>query len=314
MLRYIVKRVGYMLFTLFIIVTITFFMMRSIPGDPLANYVLRMPEQTRELFKAKYGLDKPLFTQYLIYLKGLLSFDLGDSLVYLGRSVSDTIAQSSPVSGLVGGIALGGGLLLGILFGIFAALFKNKWPDYVVMVVAILGVTIPNFVLASLLQYLFAVKWGLLPTSGWGKWQHLVLPAICLSFGVIATYARYLKSSMLDVLNQDYVLTAESKGVSSFNVIRKHVLRNAVLPVVTLLGGSVVHIFTGAFIIEGIFSVPGIGFYYIASVNNNDYMMTMGTTVFYAILFIVMQLLVDIIYGLVDPRIRLANRKQKGAA
>ena len=314
MLRYIVKRVGYMLFTLLIIVTITFFMMRRIPGDPLANYILRMPEQTRELFKAKYGLDKPLFTQYLIYLRGLLSLDLGDSLVYLGRSVSATIAQSSPVSGLVGGVALGGGLFFGILSGILAALFKNKWPDYVVMIIAVLGITVPNFVLASLLQYLFAVKWGWLPTAGWGHWKHVALPAICLCFGVIATYARYLKSSMLDVLNQDYILTAESKGVSRFNIIRKHVLRNAMLPVITLMGGSVVAIFTGAFIIEGIFSVPGIGFYYIASINSNDYMMTMGTTVFYAALFIVMQLLVDILYGLVDPRIRLAGRKLKGEA
>jgi len=303
-----------MLFTLFIIVTITFIMMRRIPGDPLASYILRMPEQTRELFKVKYGLDKPLFTQYLIYLKGLLSLDLGDSLVYLGRSVSATIAQSSPVSGLVGGIALGGGLFFGILFGILAALLKNKWPDFVVMIIAVLGITVPNFVLASLLQYLFAVKWGWLPTAGWGSWKHMVLPAICLCFGVIATYARYLKSSMLDVLNQDYLLTAESKGVSRFNIVRKHVLRNAFLPVITLLGGSVVSIFTGAFIIEGIFSVPGIGFYYIASINSNDYMMTMGTTVFYAVLFIVMQLLVDIIYGLVDPRIRLAGKRQKGEA
>ena len=314
MLKYIAKRIGYMLFTLFIIVTITFFMMRRIPGDPLANYILRMPEQTRESFKIKYGLDKPLFTQYLMYIKGLLSLDLGDSLVYLGRSVSATIAQSSPVSGLIGGIALAGGLCFGIVFGILAALFKNKWPDFVVMIIAVLGITIPNFVLASLLQYLFAVKWGWLPTAGWGGWKHVVLPAVCLCFGVIATYARYLKSSMLDVLNQDYILTAESKGVSRFNVIRKHVLRNAMLPVVTLLGGSVVSIFTGAFIIESIFSVPGIGFYYIASINNNDYMMTMGTTVFYAVLFIVMQLLVDIIYGLVDPRIRLASKKPKGAA
>jgi len=296
------------------IVTLTFFMMRGIPGDPLARMARSLPEQTRINFLRKYGLAKPLFEQYLIYLKNLLVLDLGESLVYPGRSVSATIAQTSPVSGFTRGRALGSGLLIGILLGIIAALFKNKWPDYLVMVIAILGVTVPNFVLASLLQYLFSVKLGWLPTSGWGTWKNLVLPSLCLSFGVIATYARFLKSSMLDVINQDYILTARSKGVSGFNIIRKHVLRNAFLPLITLLGASVVAIFTGAFVIEGIFSIPGIGSYYITSINNNDYSMTLGVTVFYAVLFIMMQLLVDLLYGLADPRIRLVDTSRKGEA
>lgn len=309
MARYIAKRIAYMFLTVFVIITVTFFMMRSIPGDPLAHLARNLPEQTRANFYAKYGLDQPLFQQYLTYLKNLLFLDLGESVVYPGRSVSATIAETSPVSGLVGGIALAFGLVVGIFLGIIAALFKNKWPDYVVMFIAILGITVPNFVLASLLQYVFSVKLGWLPTSGWGEARHLVLPVICLCFGTIATYARYIKSSMLDTLSQDYILTAESKGVSRFNIIRKHALRNSILPSITLLGGRIVGIFTGAFVVEKIFSIPGIGFYYITSINNNDYSMTLGTTIFYGVLFVIAQLLVDILYAVVDPRIKLAEKK-----
>lgn len=309
MAKYILKRVGYMILTLFIIITVTFFMMRAIPGDPLAHMARNLPEQTRENFMAKYGLNEPLFVQYVTYLKNLIFLDLGESLVYLGRSVSETIASTSPVSGLTGGIALVIGLVLGIGLGIVAALYKNKWPDYLVMFLAILGITIPNFVLASLLQYLFSVKLGWLPTSGWGEVKHLILPVICLCFGVIATYARYIKSSMLDTLNQDYILTAQSKGVSEWGVIRKHALRNSILPSITLLGGRIVGIFTGAFVVEKMFGIPGIGLYYISSINNHDYTMTLGTTIFYGALFVVMQLLVDILYVIVDPRIKLTKEK-----
>lgn len=307
MVKYILKRVGYMLLTLLIIVTVTFFMMRAIPGDPLAHMARSLPEQTRENFYHKYGLDKPLIEQYFAYLKNLLTLDLGESVVYPGRSVSATIAATSPVSGLTGGIALGFGLVLGIALGIVAALFKNRWPDYLVMFIAILGITVPSFVLASVLQYIFSVKLGWLPTSGWGDWRHLVLPVICLCFGTIATYARYIKSSMLDTLSQDYILTAQSKGVSEWGVVTKHALRNSILPSLTLLGGRVVGIFTGAFVVEKIFAIPGIGFYYISSINNNDYTMIMGTTVFYATLFVVVQLLVDMLYMVVDPRIKLTE-------
>ncbi len=309
MAKYVVKRVGYMLITLFCVVTVTFFMMRAIPGDPLAHMARSLPEQTRANFYQKYGLDKPLFEQYLTYLKNLLTLDLGESVVYPGRSVAGTIAATAPISGITGGLALLIGLILGVMLGIVAALFKNKWPDYLVMFLAILGITIPNFVLASLLQYVFSVKLGWLPTQGWGEPRNLVLPVICLCFGTIAVYARYIKSSMLETLGQDYILTAESKGVSEFNIIRKHALRNSILPSITLLGGRIVGVFTGAFVVERMFGIPGIGFYYISSVNNNDYSMVMGTTIFYAALFVVMQLLVDIVYVLVDPRIKLTSEK-----
>lgn len=177
------------------------------------------------------------------------------------------------------------------------------------MFIAILGITIPVFVLASLLQYFFSVQLGVLPTSGWGEPKHLIMPVIVLCFSTIATYARYIKSSMLDVLGQDYILTAQAKGLSQSQVIRRHVLRNSLLPAITILAGRIVGIFTGAFVVEKMFSIPGIGFYYISSINNNDYSMTMGVTIFYAALFVVMQLIVDIVYTLVDPRIRLSDDK-----
>lgn len=309
MTRYVLKRILYMLLTLLIVATVTFFMMRSIPGDPLGGMARELPEQTKANYYAKYGLDKPLVEQYLIYIKNMLQGDLGESLLYPGRSVSATIAATSPVSGLVGGIALVIGLLIGVCLGIIAALKKNQWPDYVVMVIAIMGITIPVFVLVSLMQYFFSIKLGWLPSSGWGQPKHLIMPVIVLSFSTIATYARYIKSSMLDVLDQDYILTARSKGLSEGQIVRRHVLRNSLLPAVTILSGRIVGIFTGAFIVEKMFTIPGIGFYYISSINNNDYTMTMGTTVFYAALFVVMQLIVDFVYMLVDPRIRISEAK-----
>ena len=309
MTRYVLKRILYMLLTLLIVATVTFFMMRSIPGDPLGGMARELPEQTKANYYAKYGLDKPLVEQYLIYIKNMLQGDLGESLLYPGRSVSATIAATSPVSGLVGGIALVIGLLIGVCLGIIAALKKNQWPDYVVMVIAIMGITIPVFVLVSLMQYFFSIKLGWLPSSGWGEPKHLIMPVIVLSFSTIATYARYIKSSMLDVLDQDYILTARSKGLSEGQIVRRHVLRNSLLPAVTILSGRIVGIFTGAFIVEKMFTIPGIGFYYISSINNNDYTMTMGTTVFYAALFVVMQLIVDFVYMLVDPRIRISEAK-----
>ena len=309
MTRYVLKRILYMLLTLLIVATVTFFMMRSIPGDPLGGMARELPEQTKANYYAKYGLDKPLVEQYLIYIKNMLQGDLGESLLYPGRSVSATISATSPVSGLVGGIALVIGLLIGVCLGIIAALKKNQWPDYVVMVIAIMGITIPVFVLVSLMQYFFSIKLGWLPSSGWGEPKHLIMPVIVLSFSTIATYARYIKSSMLDVLDQDYILTARSKGLSEGQIVRRHVLRNSLLPAVTILSGRIVGIFTGAFIVEKMFTIPGIGFYYISSINNNDYTMTMGTPVFYAALFVVMQLVVDFVYMLVDPRIRISEAK-----
>ena len=311
MVKYILKRTAWAFLTLLAVVTVTFFLMRSIPGDPLAGLARALPEETKAAFMAKYGLDKPLFDQYLIYMKGLLTeFDLGESLRYAGRPVLKTITETSPVSGSYGIPALIIGTLTGVILGIVAALKKNKWPDYVVMFIAILGTTLPVFVLISISQWVFGVKLnGFLPTSGWGTPKHMIMPIAISAFGSVATYARYVKASMLDTLDQDYVLTAKAKGLSQFQIITRHVLRNSLMPAVTIFAGSVVGVFTGAFVTERMFAIPGIGFYYISSINNYDYTMILGTTVFYAVLFVAMQLVLDIVYTLIDPRIRVGGKK-----
>ncbi|MDO4265990.1 MAG: ABC transporter permease [Eubacteriales bacterium] len=306
MRKFITKRILYMVLTLFVITAATFFLMHSIPGDPLSYMARNLPEQTRLNYYAKYGLDKPVTEQFVLFLKNFFTTgSLGESLRYPGREVTDTILTNSSVSVVPGGLALLIGLVIGVTLGIIASLHKNKWPDYVVMFIAVLGITMPVFVLASLFQYFFSVKFQLLPTTGWGKPKNVVLPVACMCFGTIATYARYVKSNMLDVMGQDYILTAEAKGVSGFNVIRKHVLKNAFLPCITLLGGQISGIFTGSFVVEKIFGIPGLGFYFISSINDRDYTMIIGTTVFAAGLFVIAQLIIDIAYGLLDPRIRV---------
>lgn len=306
MKKFIAKRVVYMLITLFVITAATFFLMHSIPGDPLSYMARNLPEQTRANYYAKYGLDKPVLEQFIIFMKGLLTEgSLGESLRYPGRAVTETILTNASVTVVPGSIALLIGLSVGVFLGIIAALHKNKWPDYVVMFIAVVGITMPVFVLASLFQYFFSVKFQVLPTTGYGKPENLVLPVACLCFGTIATYARYVKSNMLDVMSQDYILTAEAKGVSRFNVVKKHVLRNAFLPCITLLGGQISGIFTGSFVVEKIFGIPGIGFYFVSSINDRDYTMIIGTTIFAAGIFILAQLIIDIAYGLLDPRIRV---------
>jgi oligopeptide transport system permease protein len=308
--NYILKRIGYMLLTLWIVITLTFFLMHSIPGDPLAHMAKRLPEQIKQNYYEKYGLDKPVIVQYGKFMKNLITKgDLGESLRYPGRSVTETIATNSKVSGRLGAQAIAIGIPIGIILGIIAALNRNRWPDYLVIFIAMLGVTIPVFIVAALLQYTFSVRFELLPTTGWGKFKHTIIPTIAMCFGSIATYARYMRSNVLEVVSQDYILTAQAKGVSPFNVVRKHVLRNAILPAITILGAQIAGIFTGSFVIERIFSIPGLGFYYIASINDRDYTMIIGTTIFYAALFIISQLVVDLLYGVVDPRIRVSKNK-----
>ncbi|MCQ4923238.1 ABC transporter permease [Tissierella carlieri] len=311
MSRYILKRIGYMLLTLWIVITLTFFLMHSIPGDPLAHMAKKLPEQIRINFYKKYGLDEPVIVQYGKFMKNLITKgDLGESLRYPGRSVTETILKNANVSGRLGAQAIALGITIGITLGIIAALNRNKWPDYLVMFIAILGITVPVFIIAALLQYTLSVKFELLPTTGWGKFKHTIIPTIAMCFGSIATYGRYMRSNVLEVINQDYILTAQAKGVSPFNVVRKHVLRNAILPAITILGPQIAGIFTGSFVIERIFGIPGLGSYYITSINDRDYTMIIGTTVFYAALFVISQLVVDLLYGVVDPRIRVSKNSK----
>lgn len=309
MLKFTLKRFGYMIMTLFLAASITFMLIHAIPGDPMTSLGKKLPEQIRENYYAKYGLDKPLITQYGMFIKNAVQGDLGESLAYPGRSVTDTIKKSAPISARIGGQALLVGVTLGILMGILAAFKRGKLPDYMVMFVAILGISVPSFVVASLLQWLLTVKFMVLPTTGWGGFEHTILPTIALSFSSIATYARYMRANCLDVIGQDYILTAKAKGVSGPSLVIKHVIRNAILPAITLLGPQIAGIFTGSFVVESIFAIPGLGQYFVEAVSNRDYSMIMGQAVFVAALFIIALFLVDILYGLVDPRIRVSKKR-----
>lgn len=311
MLKYVSKRLLYMIITLWVVITITFFLMHAMPGDPLASLARELPPQVKANYYAKYGLDKSVPQQYVLFLKNLCRGDLGESLKYPGRSVTDTIAKHAPVSGRLGIQAIAIGVVVGIVLGIIAAFKRNRWPDHLVMFIAILGVCLPSFVLAALLQYILSVKFELFPTAGWGTGKHTVLPTIALCFGSIATYARYMRSSVLDVINQDYILTAKAKGISEFNLIIKHIIRNAIIPAITILAPQIANIFAGSFVIESIFAIPGLGSNLVDSINNRDFSMIMGLTIFYCALYIISLLIVDILYGIVDPRIRLSDDVQE---
>lgn len=310
MFKFTLKRFGYMLLTLFIASSITFMLIHAMPGDPLAVAARKLPEQIKANYYAKYGLDKPLLTQYGLFIKNAVKGNLGESLAFPGRSVTETIKRHAPISAQIGGQGLIVGVSIGILLGIVAAFKRGKWPDYLVMFIAIVGISVPSFVVASLLQFFFTVKLRWLPTTGWGEFKNTILPTIALSLGSIATYARYMRANCLDVIGQDYIITAKAKGVSKVSLVFKHVIRNAILPAITLLGPQVANIFTGSFVVESIFSIPGLGQYFVSSVTDRDYTMIMGQSIFVSALFIIALFLVDIIYGLVDPRIRVSSGKR----
>jgi oligopeptide transport system permease protein len=311
MFKFILKRLGYMFVTLWIVATITFMLIHAIPGDPLAGMARKLPEQIRVNFYAKYGLNEPVVVQYGKFMKNIvLHGDLGESLTYQGRKVTDVIEKHAPISARLGIQAVAMGFFIGVSLGILAAFNRGRWPDYIIMFIAILGVSIPGFVMASLLQYFFTVKHMWLPTTGWGGFEYTILPSIALSFSSIATYARYMRANTLDIIGQDYILTAKSKGITKLSLVWKHVIRNAILPAITILGPQLAGIFVGAFVIESIFSIPGFGFNFVSSVTDRDYTMVMGQTVFICALVIISYVLVDIVYGLIDPRIRLTGEKR----
>ncbi|MCH4886349.1 ABC transporter permease [Acidaminobacter sp. JC074] len=303
---FVIRRFISMIITLFVIATVTFFLMHAIPGDPF-SLPRETPQEIRDNLEEKYGLNKPILEQYFIYLKNILKGDFGISMKYKGTSVVDKVTSGIPKSAVIGFGGIFVGCTIGILLGIVAALNRGKGFDYLIIILAILGVSIPSFVMASLLQYAFAVKIPLFKVAGWGGLEYMILPIFSAAMMNIAFYARILRSSMLDVLNQDYIYTARSKGLYKNEVIRKHVLRNSLLPLVTSLGPMCAGAITGNFVIEKIFNVPGIGQSLIIAIQNSDYTMIMGLTIIFAFITIVMYFLVDIIYGLVDPRIRLAK-------
>ncbi|MCY6482777.1 ABC transporter permease [Clostridium aestuarii] len=316
MVKYILKRIVYMILTLWVVVTATFFLMNSMPGDPISTQAAKLPPEMREIIKSKYNLDKPISQRYVVYLKNLVKGDLGDSFVTPGFSVGDIIKDKFPNSARLGMQAILIGLVIGVILGIIAAFRRNTNVDYVVMILAILGVSIPSFVLAALLQKGLGGKLDL-PIAGWynkGEFlsgiRYTILPTIALCFSSIATYARYMRTSVLDVIGQDYILTAEAKGVSKIAIAWKHVIRNAIIPIITILGPQIAAILVGSLVIERIFSIPGLGNSMIDAIVTNDYNIIMGLTVFYSSLYIISLLIVDIMYSVVDPRIRLTGEKR----
>ena len=297
--KYILKRILYAVIALFVVSTIAFF-------EAMTE---KLPDEIRQQVFEQYGFDKPIMEQYKLFFKELFTEgDLGESLKYRGRKVTDTIASYAPVSGLLGAEAIAIGVISGIILGIVAALNRGKWLDYLVMFIAVVGIAVPNFVLASCFQYFLTIRFHLFPTTGWEGFSYTVLPALALSFNSTAKYARYMRANCLDVLNQDYIITAKSKGMSKFRLIRKHVLKNSILPIITLLGPQIALMFGGAFVIERIFAIPGLGSYFVSSVTDRDYTMVMGQTIFIAALYILSVLIVDILYGFIDPRIRISQR------
>lgn len=308
MAKYTLKRLGWMLLTLWVIVTLTFVLMHAIPGNPISNEQ-RMTPQVYQNMMHYYHLDRPLIVQYFDYMGSLLHGDLGPSIQWSDQSVNQIISNGFPVSVGLGLWALILATLLGVIFGALAAVKQRGWQDYMSMIVAILGISVPNFVLATLLINFLGVKWSLLPAAGWGTPAQMIMPIIALAVTPMAYFARLMRASMLDVLSQDYVRTARSKGVPYALVILKHTIRNSILPVLTALGPLAAYILTGSFVIEKIFGVPGLGQMLVSGIENRDYPMILGTTIFFSFILIVILFLVDVAYAWVDPRIQLTGRR-----
>lgn len=301
---YILKRIVSSIITLWIIVTATFILAHTIPGGPF-DREKPLPPEVKKNIEERYNLDKPLWWQYGNYIKNLARFDLGPSFQQRGTTINDIIGRGFPVSAQLGMAAVSVSLFFGLILGIVSALKQGRWQDNFTMFISTLGVTIPNFVLATLLVYFFGQKLRWFPVFGWGQVKHFILPAIALSGFSMAFIARLTRSSLLDVVRQDYIRTARAKGLAETTIIVKHALRNAILPVVTYLGPLVAGVLTGSFVIERIFSIPGLGRAFVDSIGNRDYTAILGVTVFYGLFLIICNLVVDIIYALVDPRIKL---------
>ncbi len=304
MFKYVIKRIVLAVVTIWAVATLTFFLMNMVPGGPFLSEKAISPQATAAL-EAKYGLDKPLFQRYLTYITDAAHGDFGDSLKQRGRTVTSIIISKFPVSARVGGISVLVSLLLGIPLGCIAALKRGKFLDSFISVVATCGIAVPSFVICTVLMYLLGVRLKLLPTMGLESAKHYIMPVIALSFYPTAYIMRLMRSSMLDVLGQDYMRTARAKGLSGGVILFKHALRNAVLPVVTYVGPMLAYTITGSFVVEKIFVIPGLGGEFIKAINGRDYTLIMGTTIFLATLIIVMNVVVDIVYKIIDPRIKL---------
>lgn len=308
MVNYILRKIVIFLVSLLFIITLTFVFMKSIPGDPFIQEQ-EVPKEVLDSLYRHYGLDQPLYIQYLKYLKGFFLCDLGPSFIYQERTVNQIIKESFPISMTIGIEALIISIITGIFLGSFGAIKKNKWQSHIAMIIAIIGISIPNFLLATILQYIFAIKFKLLPVARWGSFSHTILPAIALTAMPTAFIARLTKNNMIEVLKQDYIKTAYAKGLNHFQVIIKHGLRNAILPVISYLGPISTYVLSGSFVIEKIFGIPGLGQWLIHSISNRDYTVIMGLTVFFSFLLMSIVLITDILIAFVDPRIKILPKK-----
>ncbi|RDW20449.1 oligopeptide ABC transporter permease [Oceanobacillus chungangensis] len=306
MFRYILRRLFYMLITLFIIATVTFFLMKMLPGSPLSAED-KLSEEQKAIVLEKYGLNDPVPIQYLRYLGGLVKGDLGVSFAFDNTPVTKILMDRMGPSLQLGFQALLIGSFLGIILGLIAAVFRNGAIDYTSTIFAVLGSSIPNFVFAGLLQYVFAVQLNWFPVALWGGFEYSILPTIALMIFPMATAARFIRTEMVEVLNSNFILTARAKGISETGVVFRHGLRNGLIPLITVLGPMAVSMITGSMVIEQIFAIPGIGEQFVTSVTLNDYPTIMGTTLLFAFLFVVIILIIDLLYGLIDPRIRVSG-------
>ena len=304
MLKYVVKRIALAIVTIRAVATLTFFLMNMVPGGPFLSEKAVSPQATAAL-EAKYGLDKPIGEQYVTYITGAAHGDFGDSLKQRGRTVSGIIKNKFPVSAKIGGISVLVSLVVGVFLGCIAALKRGKFLDSLISVISTMGIAVPSFVICTVLMYFFGVKFRVLPTMGLTTWKHYIMPVAALAFYPTAYITRLMRSSMLDVLGQDYMRTAKAKGLSGKVQLFKHALRNAILPVVTYVGPMLAYTVTGSFVVEKIFTIPGLGGEFIGAIQGRDYTLIMGTTIFLATLIIVMNVVVDIVYKLIDPRITL---------
>ena len=313
-MKYILKRIVYSFITIVVLITLTFTLMHMLPGDPFSGGKA-IPEATKAALFKKYGLDKPLLVQLFIYLGNVFRGDLGVS-VPDGRPVVDIIAQAFPVSFELGIRALIFAFIMGILLGIVASVKRGTAWDSMAMFFALVGVSVPSFIIGSLLQYFLGLKLyqatgvQVFAIMGWNSANAKILPAFSLAFSSMATISRLMRTSMLDVLGSDYIKTAKAKGLSQKEIIWKHAVRNAIMPVVTVMGPLVAAVLTGAFVAENIFSIPGLGKYFVQCVQTNNYTVIAGTTIFYGAFLILANLVVDLIYGLIDPRVKLAGGKE----
>ncbi len=306
MLSYLIKRIGNSIIVLWVVMTVTFFLMHSIPGGPFTEEK-SLPPAVLANIEARYRLNDPLAVQYKDYLCNVLRGDLGPSFKYAGRSVNDIIRESFPVSLELGLESIALALAVGVPAGVLAAYRRNSWQDRTVNLLTTVGVAVPSFVLAALLVEFFAMKLGWFPAAMWNSWASRILPAIAMAAMPMAFITRLTRSSMLDVLGQDYIRTAKAKGLGTTAVLFRHALPNALIPVVTYLGPMAAGVLTGSFVIETIFAIPGLGSYFVTSIYNRDYTVILGITIFYSAIVIFMNMLVDLIYPLLDPRIKLGE-------